>query len=299
MANQVVYETNLPNLKLLKRGKVRDIYDLGEHLLIVASDRISAFDVVLPTPIPEKGVILTQMAAFWFEMMSDIAPNHLVTTDIGSMSPPVRRYRDVLTGRSMLVVKAQQLLVECVVRGYLAGSGLNEYRQKGSVCGIPLPKGLQSGQKLQKPLFTPASKALEGHDENITLEKMHELVGRDLSVQMQDISLAVYERARNYADERGVIIADTKLEFGIHNGRLLIIDELLTPDSSRFWPKDNYTPGGLQLSFDKQFLRDYLHASGWDKNPPAPELPPKVIDKTAEKYVDAFRRLTGRELPGK
>lgn len=296
MGKKAIYETAFAGLKLLRRGKVRDIYDMGENLLIVASDRISAFDSIMPTPVPSKGRILTQMAAFWFDMMKDIAPNHVITTDIDEMPDEVKAQGDDVAGRSMLVVKSEPLPVECVIRGYLAGSGWTEYRQKGSVCGIPMAKGLQSGEKIAKPLFTPATKAESGHDENISFQKMGDIVGKDMADRVRDISLAVYERARDYADDRGIIIADTKLEFGLKDGRLLIIDEMLTPDSSRFWPKDNYTPGGLQLSFDKQFLRDYLQASGWNKEPPAPELPDKVVDKTREKYLDAFRRLTGREL---
>lgn len=298
MARKVrtVFETNLPDLKLITRGKVRDIYDLGDEILIVATDRISAFDSVLATPIPLKGVILTKMAEFWFEFTKDLLDNHYITTDISKMDRGLEKYADILEGRSMLVKKAKVLKVECVVRGYLAGSGWREYQEKQSVCGVRLPKGLKIGAKMAEPLFTPATKADEGHDENISFEQACEIVGKDIAEQMRSASLAIYAKASQHALERGIIIADTKLEFGIRDGKMLLIDEVLTPDSSRFWPKDSYTPGKTQLSFDKQFVRDYLEAIGWDKRPPGPALPEKVVKKTTEKYLDAYRRLTGREL---
>ncbi|HHN47075.1 MAG TPA: phosphoribosylaminoimidazolesuccinocarboxamide synthase [Planctomycetes bacterium] len=295
-AQEAVRETNISELGKPKRGKVRDIYDLGENLLIVATDRISAFDAVIPTPIPLKGKILTQMAAFWFDMMRDILPNHLVTADVNAMPASVSGHADVLAGRTMLVRKTEPVKIECVIRGYLAGSGWNEYREKGTVCGMKLPAKLKSGSKLSEPIFTPATKADSGHDENITFEEAIDVVGEEIAGKMRMASLAIYTRARDYADARGIIIADTKFEFGLLDGTLYLIDEILTPDSSRFWPKDNYTPGGIQFSFDKQFVRDYLEACAWDKTPPAPELPEKVVSKTTEKYLDAFRRLTGREL---
>ncbi|MBN1810081.1 MAG: phosphoribosylaminoimidazolesuccinocarboxamide synthase [Planctomycetes bacterium] len=295
-SSDAVTETSLEGLGEPVRGKVRDIYDIGDKLLIVASDRISAFDSVLPTPIPQKGKILNQMAAFWFGMMSDIIPNHMITIEISEMPAEIQRHAEVISGRSMLVHKTEPLRVECVVRGYLAGSGWKEYREKGTVCGLKLPKKLKSGSKLAEPIFTPATKAESGHDENISFKEAVETVGGDTAEEMRRASLAIYQRARDYADERGIIIADTKFEFGIFDGSVYLIDEILTPDSSRFWPKDNYTPGGIQLSFDKQFVRDYLEACDWDKTPPAPPLPDKVVAKTTEKYLDAFRRLTGGEL---
>ncbi len=293
---KTVMETNLPDVKLLTRGKVRDIYDLGEEVLIVATDRISAFDSVLATPITLKGIILTKMAEFWFGFLGDIIPNHYITTDLSKMGHGLAEHAGVLEGRSMLVKKAEVLKVECVVRGYLAGSGFREYGEKGSICGMKLQKGLKNGSRLPEPLFTPATKAEEGHDENISFERASEVVGPERARKMRDATLAVYRKASEHARERGIIIADTKLEFGVCEGELLLIDEVLTPDSSRFWPKDSYTPGKAQLAFDKQFVRDYLEAIGWDKTPPGPALPEKVVAKTTEKYLDAYRRLTGREL---
>jgi len=298
MAKKVrtVFETNLPDLKLLTRGKVRDIYDAGDEILIVATDRISAFDSVLATPIPLKGVILTKMAEFWFGFTRDVIDNHYITTDLSKMGRGLEAHADVLEGRAMLVKKARVLKVECVVRGYLAGSGWREYQEKGSVCGVQLPKGLRIGARMTEPLFTPATKAEEGHDENISFDRAAEIVGKDLAAEMRRASLAIYAKASQHALERGIIIADTKFEFGVCDGKMILIDEVLTPDSSRFWPKDSYTPGRTQLSFDKQFVRDYLEAIGWDKRPPGPALPEKVVRKTTEKYLDAYRRLTGREL---
>lgn len=294
---QTIFETSLPDLKLLTRGKVRDIYDLDDKILVVATDRLSAFDSVLATPIPLKGVILTKMAEFWFGLTGDIVENHYITTDLAKMGSALEKHRDVLEGRAMLVNKAEVQMVECVVRGYLAGSGLKEYQEKGSVCGVPLPKGLRNGSRLPALLFTPATKAEEGHDENISFERACEIVGNENAAKMRDSSLAIYKKASEYALERGIIIADTKFEFGVRDGEVILIDEVLTPDSSRFWPQDSYTPGRAQLAFDKQFVRDYLEAIGWDKRPPGPALPEKVAQKTTEKYLDAYKRLTGNELP--
>lgn len=293
---KTVFETNLPGVRLLTRGKVRDIYDLDEEVLIVATDRISAFDSVLATPITLKGIILTKMAEFWFRFLGDVIPNHYITTDLSKMGHGLEEHADILEGRSMLVKKAEVLKVECVVRGYLAGSGFKEYEAKGSVCGVDLPKGLKTGSRLPEPLFTPATKAEEGHDENISFARAAEIVGRERARKMRDATLSVYRKASKHALERGIIIADTKLEFGVRDGEVILIDEVLTPDSSRFWPKDSYTPGKAQLAFDKQFVRDYLEAIGWDKTPPGPALPEKVVAKTTEKYLDAYGRLTGREL---
>jgi len=293
---RTVFETNLPSLPLLTRGKVRDIYDLGEEALIVATDRLSAFDSVLATPIPLKGTILTKMAEFWFDFTKDVIGNHYVTTDVSRMGHGLTEHADILDGRAMLVRKAEVIRVECVVRGYLAGSGWREYREKGSVCGVTLRKGLKNGSSLPEPLFTPATKAEEGHDENISFERAAELVGAELAGRIREASLAIYRKAAEYALERGIIIADTKFEFGKRDGEVILIDEVLTPDSSRFWPKDSYTPGKTQLAFDKQFVRDYLEAIGWDKRPPGPALPEKVVVKTTEKYREAYTLLTGREL---
>jgi phosphoribosylaminoimidazole-succinocarboxamide synthase len=290
-----VFETNVPGVELLVRGKVRDVYDLGDNLLIVASDRISAFDSVLATPIPLKGKILTRTAEFWFHLTEEIVNNHLLTTDVSKMGHGLEAHESLLDGRSMLVKKAEPLPVECVVRGYLAGSGWQEYELKQSVCGIKLRKGYRMGSRLHVPLFTPATKEKAGHDKNISFDEAREIVGAERADFMREKSLAIYEKAREYALERGIIIADTKFEFGARNGKVILIDEVLTPDSSRFWPKDSYTPGKTQLSFDKQFVRDYLEAIRWDKRPPGPPLPEKVVNKTTEKYLDAYRRLTGKE----
>ncbi|MBI3989914.1 MAG: phosphoribosylaminoimidazolesuccinocarboxamide synthase [candidate division NC10 bacterium] len=294
--NDVLLETNLPSVPLAKRGKVRDLYDLGEHLLMVATDRISAFDVVLPTGIPGKGKILTQISRYWFNMTRDIVPNHLLSTDIKDFPEVLQPSREILAGRSMLVKKARPLPVECIVRGYLSGSAWKEYRAGGSVCGIILPPGLLESARLEEPIFTPSTKAEGGaHDENIPFERTVALLGRNLAEQVKVLSLALYRRAREMAERKGIIVADTKFEFGIEEGtdRLLLIDELLTPDSSRFWPKDDYEPGRPQQSFDKQFVRDYLEQVGWDKRPPAPPLPDEIVQKTAERYAEALARLTG------
>jgi len=297
MASNIVSVTEFKTLKLKGRGKVRDIYDLGDQLLIVATDRISAFDVVMPNPIPDKGRILTQLSKFWFDLTKEIVPNHLISTEVEDFPEDCQPYQEVLRGRSMLVMKAEVIPVECVVRGYLSGSGWEEYQKKGEVCGIPLPKGLGESSKLERPIFTPATKAQTGlHDENITFERVEEMVGRERANMLKTLSLAIYEKARDFAEARGILIADTKMEFGIRDGNLLLIDELLTPDSSRFWPKDEYQPGGSQKSFDKQFLRDYLLSLRWNKQPPAPQLPEEVIQKTREKYLEAYERLVGSPL---
>ncbi|MEW6377771.1 MAG: phosphoribosylaminoimidazolesuccinocarboxamide synthase [Thermodesulfobacteriota bacterium] len=297
MTSNVVLMTDFKSLKLKGRGKVRDIYDLGDKLLIVATDRISAFDVVMPNPIPDKGRVLAQLSKFWFNLTREIVPNHIISTEVKDFPEDCRPYQEMLRDRSMLVVKTDVLPIECVVRGYLSGSGWVEYQKTGEVCRIPLPKGLAESSKLEEPIFTPATKAEMGlHDENITFEKMEETVGKDLARQLRSLSMAIYKKARDFAEGRGILIADTKMEFGVRDGRVLLIDELLTPDSSRFWPMDDYRPGGPQKSFDKQFLRDYLLSIHWDKNPPAPELPEEVIQKTREKYLEAYRRLVGRPL---
>jgi phosphoribosylaminoimidazole-succinocarboxamide synthase len=297
MATQVVSRTDFKNLHLKGRGKVRDIYDLGDRLLIVATDRISAFDVVMPNPIPDKGKVLTQLSKFWFDMTKEIVPNHIISTDVRDFPEECRPYQEILRDRSMLVVKTQPLPIECVVRGYLSGSGWEEYRKTGEVCGIQLPKGLAESSKLEEPIFTPATKEEIGlHDENITFERVETIVGKELSQRLKFLSLAIYKKARDFAEGKGILIADTKMEFGVKDGRLLLIDELFTPDSSRFWPKDDYRPGGSQKSFDKQFLRDYLLSIRWNKNPPAPQLPEEIVRKTRGKYLEAYERLVGRPL---
>ena len=297
MSAPIVIETNFEALKLVNRGKVRDIYDLGEHLLIVTSDRISAFDVIMNEGIPNKGLVLNQISKFWFEKMADIIPNHIVATEVGDFPSITHPYRDQLQGRSMLVKKASPLPVECIVRGYISGSGWKDYKKTGAVCGIRLPDGLVESDKLPEPIFAPSTKAELGeHDENISFDRTIELCGRDLAEQVRDATLAIYERARAYADTRGIIIADTKFEFGVYDGKLLWIDEALTPDSSRFWPKDRYRPGGPQPSFDKQFLRDYLETLDWGKTAPPPPLPAEIVRKTGEKYMEALTRLTGITL---
>jgi phosphoribosylaminoimidazole-succinocarboxamide synthase len=297
MAPNVIMQTEFQSLKLRGRGKVRDIYDQGDQLLIVATDRISAFDVVMPNPIPDKGRVLTQLSKFWFDLTKEIVPNHIISAEVEDFPEGCRRYRELLVGRSMLVVKADPLPVECVVRGYLSGSGWEEYKRTGEVCGIPIPKGLVESSKLEEPIFTPATKAEIGlHDENVTFEKVEKMVGKDLAQSLRSLSSAVYKMARDFAEKRGILIADTKMEFGIREGKLLLIDELLTPDSSRFWPRDEYLPGGPQKSFDKQFLRDYLLSLRWSKTPPAPPLPEEIIQKTRQKYLEAYERLVGRPL---
>ena len=277
------------------QGKVRDLYDLGDRLLLVASDRLSAFDVVLPDPIPYKGEVLTKLSLFWFELLGNVVENHLISADIADLPEEFTPMREYLAGRFMLVKKAQVFPVECIVRGYLAGSGLKEYRQQGTVCGIPLPDGLVDSSRLPGPLFTPSTKAEIGtHDENIPFERMAEIIGADAAEELRAKSLAVYTEARDWAGSRGIIIADTKFEFGLVDGKVTLVDEVLTPDSSRFWPADSYQPGHAQPSFDKQFVRDWLEQSGWDKTPPAPLLPPDVIEATSAKYIQAYELITGR-----
>ncbi len=286
-------ETSLPGVALWRKGKVRDVYDLGDCLLVVATDRLSAFDVVLPTGIPGKGILLTQMSLFWFRLLADVLPNHVVTAEVSEYPAELRAFRDQLEGRSMVVVKTDVLKVECVVRGYIAGSGWKDYKATGSVCGIALAAGLRESDRLEPPIFTPATKAETGHDENISYEVMAATVGSGRAAEVLRVSLEIYSRARAHAEARGIILADTKFEFGIRDGRLIWIDEALTPDSSRFWPRDGYAPGRSQPSFDKQFVRDYLETLSWDKRPPGPELPPDVVARTVEKYVEAFERLRG------
>jgi phosphoribosylaminoimidazole-succinocarboxamide synthase len=293
--DEVVLETRLP-LPLRARGKVRDIFDLGESLLFVASDRISAFDCVLGSGIPCKGRVLTQMSLFWFDFLRDTAPSHVLTADVGRYPAAVASYGRVLEGRSMLVKKAEMIPIECVARGYLAGSGWKEYKSEGTVCGIRLPPGLRDGDRLPEPIFTPATKAESGHDTNVSFSHVADLLGDDLARRLKDLTLEIYQRASSYALERGIILADTKFEFGFVEGQLVLADEVLTPDSSRYWPADKYKAGGPQFSFDKQFVRDYLETLAWDKQPPAPSLPDDVIRKTSEKYEEAFSRITGRAL---
>ncbi len=292
--SKIVKQSNCPELKLINQGKVRDIYDVGEYLLIVTSDRISAFDVIMEEGIPNKGYVLTEISKFWFSQMEDIIPNHIVSTEVDDFPAVTHQYREQLEGRSMLVKKAQPLAVECIVRGYLSGSGWKEYQQHGSICGIALPAGLRQSDKLPQVIFTPSTKAeLGDHDENIPFDKVVDLCGAEVAEKIRAISIAIYERARDIADAKGIIIADTKFEFGICDGELMWIDEALTPDSSRFWPKDQYCPGGPQPSFDKQFLRDYLETLDWGKTAPAPPLPDDIVAKTAQKYMEALTRLTG------
>jgi phosphoribosylaminoimidazole-succinocarboxamide synthase len=290
----VIQETNFPGITPAARGKVRDIYDLGDKLLLVATDRLSAFDVVMPTPIPDKGRVLTQLSLFWFDLLGNVIPNHILSvTDFPS---PFDAYQDQLAGRAMLVRKTQPLPVECVVRGYLSGSGWKEYKASGKVCGIALPAGLRESDKVPEPIFTPATKATTGHDENIPFERAAEMIGQSLAEKARAVSLEIYNRAAAYAAPRGVILADTKFEFGLLNDELIWIDEALTPDSSRFWPAAQYAPGGPQPSFDKQFVRDYLDRIQWPKTPPGPSLPPDVVAATRAKYLEAYRLLVGHEL---
>ncbi len=286
----------LPDVTKFKSGKVREVFDLGDTLLFVATDRLSAFDCILPDPIPDKGKVLTQISLFWFEFLKEICANHVVTGDVDEFPEPLRAHRELLAGRSMIGVKADVVPIECVVRGYLAGSGWKEYQQSRSVCGIALPDGLQLGSELPGAIFTPATKAESGHDENITQERMAELVGAALAEQLADTSLAIYTTARDYARERGIILCDTKFEFGMRGDELIVVDEVLTPDSSRFWPADEWDPGHIQPSFDKQYVRDYLETLEWDKTPPAPKLPAEVIAGTRARYVEAYERLTGKRF---
>lgn len=294
--SKVVVQTDLSGIKLLRRGKVRDLYEYGDYLLLIASDRISAFDVVLPTPIPMKGAVLTQLSQFWFDMMRDVVPNHLISTDVDQFPEDLRKFRDVLDLRSMLSVKAEMFPVECVARGYLAGSGWKEYQESRSVCGIPLPEGLRECDPLPEPIFTPATKADTGHDLNISFEEASRIVGLQDATRLKELTLSIYSRAVDYALKRGIIIADVKFEFGIYNGQIILCDEVLTPDSSRFWPLASYKPGQGQPSFDKQYVRDYLEQIKFNKQPPGPELPEAVVRGTTDKYMEAYRLLTGKVL---
>jgi phosphoribosylaminoimidazole-succinocarboxamide synthase len=293
-AMKVLRETQFAGLTPSVRGKVRDIYDLGEKLLIVATDRLSAFDVVLPTPIPDKGRVLTQLSLFWFDLLKDVIPNHVLSAT--EFPAPFDNFKEELAGRSMVVRKTKALPVECVVRGYVSGSGWKDYRVTGRICGIDLPRGLRESDRLPEPIFTPATKAESGHDENISFEQAASLISKELAERVRVVSMELYRRAAAYAEPRGIIVADTKFEFGLLDGKLIWIDEALTPDSSRFWPAAHYSPGGPQPSFDKQFVRDYLERMQWSKTPPGPELPPDVVSATRDKYREAYRILTGREL---
>jgi len=291
---QAVFETHFPDVKLYNRGKVRDVYDLGNTLLMVASDRLSAFDVVMPDPIPDKGRILTQISLFWFEQMRSLVENHVISSDVSTYPDVCRPYATVLADRSMLVKKTAPIPIECVVRGYLSGSGWKAYRESGQICGIPLPDGLRESDRLPEPIFTPATKAEIGdHDINIDFEQMAARIGRPMAEKLRRLSLEIYRKGAEIADQKGIIIADTKFEFGLFEEQIILIDELLTPDSSRFWPKDTYQPGGAQKSFDKQFARDYLLSLDWDKQPPGPSLPEEVIRRTRDKYLQALKQLTG------
>ncbi|HKM66469.1 MAG TPA: phosphoribosylaminoimidazolesuccinocarboxamide synthase [Candidatus Acidoferrum sp.] len=293
-AAKVIRETDFPGLAPAARGKVRDIYDLGDRLLIVATDRLSAFDVVMPTPIPDKGRVLTQLSLFWFSLLKEVIPHHVLSST--EFPAPFDKYKDDLAGRTMLVRKTKPLPIECVARGYLSGSGWKEYRASGKICGLSLPEGLRESDKLPAPIFTPATKAVSGHDENIPFEQAAGILGEELAEQVRDITLELYSRAAAYAEPRGILLADTKFEFGLLNSQLLWIDEALTPDSSRFWPAAQYQPGGAQPSFDKQFVRDYLERIQWPKTPPGPDLPPDVVAATRAKYREAYRILVGHEL---
>ena len=294
--NDTLLSLEIPGVRKLKSGKVREIFDLGDCLLFVATDRISAFDVIMPNGIPRKGEVLTQISYFWFAQTESIQPNHLLSHAADALPAKLQPVADKLARRSMLVKKAQPLTIECVVRGYLAGSGWKEYKTRQTVCGIKLPAGLQESSELLEPIFTPATKAESGHDENISFEQAAAMVGRDIAEQARDASLKIYNQARDYARKRGIIIADTKFEFGLQNGNLILIDEVLTPDSSRFWPADQYQPGRSQPSYDKQFVRDYLETLDWNKTPPGPMLPPEVVAKTQAKYLEAYERLSGKKL---
>ncbi|HEY4717142.1 MAG TPA: phosphoribosylaminoimidazolesuccinocarboxamide synthase [bacterium] len=297
MKNEVLLQSNLRGIKMPKHGKVRDIYELEDKLLIIATDRISAFDVILPNGIPQKGSVLTQLSKFWFDKFKNIVRNHLISTDISDLPDRLKKEGEKMAGRFMLVRKAEPLPVECVVRGYLSGSGWSDYKETGTVCGIKLPPGLKESDRLKEPIFTPATKAdLGAHDENIGFNSVKKNVGEKTAEKIKELSMKIYSEAREYAENRGIIIADTKFEFGIVDGEIILIDEALTPDSSRFWPMDEYKPGGAQKSFDKQFVRDYLISINFNRKPPAPELPPDIVQKTMEKYLEAYRRLTGSNL---
>ena len=296
MSNNTLLQLDLPEIPKVRSGKVREMFDLGDSLLMVASDRISAYDVVLPNGIPLKGEVLTMFSHFWFERVADLVPNHLLAKADEPLPQAVQSHAEQIGRRAMVVKKAEPLAIECVVRGYLAGSGWKEYQKQGTVCGISLPDGLDNSSKLPEPIFTPATKAEEGHDENISFEEAINIVGKDIAEQARELSIKIYNRGRDHAAEKGIIIADTKFEFGIFEGELILIDEVLTPDSSRFWPADLYAPGKSQPSFDKQFVRDYLETLDWDKNPPGPELPEDIVQKTSEKYIEAYTRVTGLDF---
>ena len=292
----LINDTSFIKEPLFIKGKVRDVYDLGDKLLIVVTDRISAFDVVFSVLIPNKGKVLNSISEFWFDYTSDIIGNHMITTDVSKYPNGLSAFKEELQGRSMLAAKAQMVPAECIVRGYLEGSGLKEYNKTGSICGIKLPAGLRQGDKLPEPIFTPSTKAIEGHDENVSFEVLTDIIGSDLAEQLRDMSIALYKAAAGHAESKGIILADTKFEFGMLNGELIVADELFTPDNSRFWDMADYEPGRPQKSFDKQFLREYLENSGWNKQPPAPKLPEDVISKTEAKYIEAYEKITGKRL---
>jgi len=296
MTENVIMQTDFKDLKLFRRGKVRDVYDLNDKLLIVSTDRISCFDVILSEGIPYKGKVLNGLSCFWFGFLRDILPNHLITADVNKYPRELKKYKTRLMGRSMLVKKSQALPVECIVRGYLSGSGWKEYQKTNSVCGIKLSAGLRESAKLPEAIFTPSTKAQEGHDLNVSLDYVRKQLGAEISGQIKKFSLAIYKKAADFAQEKGIIIADTKFEFGIFEGKIILIDEVLTPDSSRFWPRAEYSPGKPQFSYDKQFVRDFLENLAWNKTPPAPRLPEEIIFKTARKYLEAFKKLTGSSL---
>ncbi|MEO7300546.1 MAG: phosphoribosylaminoimidazolesuccinocarboxamide synthase [Verrucomicrobiota bacterium] len=294
--NETILQLDLPGLKKIRSGKVREVFDLGESFLLVATDRISAFDCVMPNGIPRKGEVLTQVSHFWFEKFSSLVPNHLLAGADDPLPKNLQPFAEKLARRSMIVKKAQPLAIECIVRGYLSGSGWKEYKKSQTVCGLNLPAGLTESAELPEPIFTPSTKVESGHDENISFEEACKIAGAQIAMQARDLSLKIYKAGRDYARERGIIIADTKFEFGLHDGKLILIDEVLTPDSSRFWPANEYQPGKGQPSFDKQFVRDYLETLDWNKQPPAPALPENVVEKTSQKYVEAYEKLTGKSL---
>ncbi len=296
MTAQPLAKTDFTDIKLFKTGKVRDVYDLNDKLLVVSTDRISCFDVILPTCIPHKGEVLTQISLFWFDFTRDIVPNHFISAEVSQYPKELQKYSDVLRGRSMLVKKASALPVECVVRGYLSGSGWKEYQKSRSICGIKLPGGLRESDKLPEPIFTPSTKEDVGHDINVSQKYIEDQLGKGVTDKLKEISIALYKKASLYAESKGIIIADTKFEFGMYDKKMILIDEVLTPDSSRFWPKDQYKPGSGQPSFDKQFVRDYLETLTWDKTPPGPELPDEIVQKTSQKYLQAFRMISGKGI---
>ena len=293
---KLINDTDFIQLPLFIKGKVRNVYDLGDKLLIIVTDRISAFDVVFPNLIPNKGRVLNSISEFWFNYTSDIVGNHMVTTDVGQYPAELQKFSEELKGRSMLVNKVQMIEAECIVRGYLEGSGLKDYRKTGCICGIKLPEGLRQGDKLPEPIFTPSTKAHEGHDENVSFEVLADKIGLEMAHKLKDTSIALYKKASSHAESKGLILADTKFEFGTLDGKLVVADEMFTPDSSRFWATDEYEPGRPQKSFDKQFLRDYLESINWDKKPPAPQIPEEVVTKTEQKYLEAYEKITGKKL---